>query len=223
MKNLLQVAINEFGIKEIKGPRHNRRIVQYAQDSNLKWITDDETPWCSTFLNWVALKSGLKNSKSAAARSWLNVGFEVQDPEPGDIAVFWRDHINSNKGHVAIYLGYSKSRSRIYVLGGNQGDAVSISAYPAERLLAFRRLTNTKAVSLPSPPLRRGSRGPKVISIQNALKVLGFNPGTSDGAYGAKTEAAIKQLQSTRGNLRVTGIYNSETKKHMEALLADKG
>ncbi|MFV0564367.1 MAG: TIGR02594 family protein [Flavobacteriaceae bacterium] len=222
MKNLLEVAINEFGIKEIKGPEHNKRIIQYAHDSKLTWINDDETAWCSTFMNWVALQAGLEQTKSAAARSWLNAGFEIQNPEPGDVVVFWRESINSHLGHVGIYLGYSKDQTRIYVLGGNQGDAVSISAYPANRLLAFRRLGNTSSVSLPSSPLRKGSRGTAVIALQNALKVLGYNPSTSDGIYGAKTEAAVQQLQSTNANLNITGIYNAETKAVMETLLANK-
>ncbi len=223
MKNLLEVAINEFGIKEIKGLEHNARIVQYAQDSNFPWITDDETPWCSTFMNWVALQAGLNNSNSAAARSWLTVGFETNSPEPGDVVVFWRESIHSAFGHVGIYMGYSKDHSRIYVLGGNQGDAVSISAYPAERLLGFRRPTNSNSIVLPDSPIRKGETGTHVIAIQNALKILGFSPGTSDGIFGPKTESAIKQLQATNQNLNITGIYNADTKKYMETLLADKG
>ncbi|MGJ8745243.1 TIGR02594 family protein [Polaribacter sp.] len=223
MKNLLEVAINEFGVKEIKGPQHNNRIIKYAHESNLTWINDDETAWCSTFINWVALQAGLTNSKSAAARSWLNVGFETNTPEPGDIVVFWRESIHSHLGHVGIYMGYSIDQSRIYVLGGNQGDAVSISAYPAARLLSFRRLTNSSSTSLPNSPIRKGARGAEVISIQNALKILGFNPGTSDGIFGDKTANAIKQLQSTNSSFTISGIYNADTKKLMETLLADKG
>ncbi|MFD2551761.1 TIGR02594 family protein [Bizionia sediminis] len=222
MKNLLQIAINEFGVKEIIGPKHNDRIIKYAHDSKFTWINDDETPWCSTFMNWVALEAGLQNSKSAAARSWLNVGFETQNPEPGDVVVFWREHINSKLGHVGIYLGYSKDQSRIYVLGGNQDNAVSISAYPANRLLSFRRLTNSNSVSLPTPPLQNGSRGPQVIAIQNALKILGYNPGTSDGIFGDKTQQALEQLQTTDQHVKITGIYNTETKNLMEGLLANK-
>lgn len=223
MKNLLNVAINEIGVTEIKGMKHNKRVLEYAQQSFFPWIKDDETPWCSIFINWVAKEAGLEASKSAAARSWQNVGFEIQEPEPGDIAVFWRDSINSHLGHVGIYLGFSKDGSRVYVLGGNQGDAVSISAYPSNRVLSFRRLTNTGNAKLPPSPLRNGSKGTNVVKLQNALKILGFNPGTSDGSYGKKTENAVKQLQSTNDSLKITGIYNAQTKKHMENLLADKG
>ncbi|GAA4237567.1 hypothetical protein GCM10022291_24650 [Postechiella marina] len=223
MKNLLNVAINEVGVTEIKGLKHNKRILEYAEQSYFSWIKDDETPWCSVFLNWVAKEAGLSTSKSAAARSWQNVGFETQEPEPGDIVVFWRDNINSHLGHVGIYLGFSKDGNRVYVLGGNQGDAVSISAYPTNRVLSFRRLTNTGNSKLPPSPLRKGSKGTNIVKLQNALKVLGFNPGTSDGDYGNKTESAIKQLQSTNNSLKITGIYNAQTKDYMQTLLANKG
>jgi len=223
MKNLLEIAINEFGTKEIKGPKHNARIVKYAHESNFTWISDDETAWCSTFMNWVALEAGLVNSKSAAARSWLGVGFEVSNPEPGDIVVFWRDSIYSHKGHVGIYMGFSKDQSRVYVLGGNQGDAVSISGYPADRILSFRRLTNSNTIDLPNKTLRKGATSNDVKKIQDVLKLLGFNPGTSDGIFGDKTANAIKELQTSNTNLKVTGIYTKATKKYIEELLANKG
>ena len=222
MNNLLHVAINEIGIREIKGTKHNKRILEYASQSYFKHIKDDETPWCSIFVNWVAKQAGLSTSKSAAARSWLHVGFETHNPEPGDIVVFWRERIDSRKGHVGIYLGYSKDGSRVYVLGGNQGDAVSISAYDADRILGFRRLTSSTSTTLPPSPLRRGSKGQNVIKLQDVLKVLGFNPGTSDGDYGPKTERAVRLLQATNPNLNITGIYNAETKAFMNQLLADK-
>jgi uncharacterized protein (TIGR02594 family) len=88
MKNLLEVVINEFGVKEIKGPQHNSRIIKYTHQSNLTWINDAKTAWCSTFINWVAIQAGFAISKYAAARSWLNVGFETSQPEPTDIVVF---------------------------------------------------------------------------------------------------------------------------------------
>lgn len=222
MGNLLEIAINEFGTKEIKGARHNDRIIKYAHESGLTWINDDETAWCSTFLNWVALKAGLSHSKSAAARSWLGVGFEISSPEPGDIVVFWRESIHSHLGHVGIYMGFSIDKTRVYVLGGNQGDAVSISAYPAERVLSFRRLSPSGSLSLPQPPIQKGATGEKVKKIQDALKILGFNPGTSDGIFGDKTANALKDLQSANEILEINGIYTAETKSFMEELMANK-
>ena len=222
MENLLKVAMNEIGEREIKGSQHNQRILQYAKEANFENIKDDETAWCSVFMNWVAKQAGLQTSNSAMARSWLNVGFDVRDPEPGDVVVFWRDSRSSHFGHVGIYLGYSLDAKRIYVLGGNQSDSVSVSAYPTERLLGFRRLTNKTSLKLPPSPIRKGQKGSHVVQLQDALKVLGFNSGTSDGDFGPKTQSALENLQSTNSELNITGIYNSETKAFMEKLLANK-
>lgn len=219
MDKLIQVATRELGISEISGENHNERILQYAREIGQNWINDDETPWCSVFMNWVAMKSGCKRSNSAAARSWLNVGFSVQNPEPGDVVVYWRDDPNSHKGHVGIFLGYSNDHSRIYTLGGNQGNSVSISAYSSDRLLDFRRLQLEGEKTLPEKVLKRGDTGREVADLQNALKQANFNPGTSDGIFGPKTESAVKQLQTTSLDLEITGIFDEDTRDHLLGLI----
>ena len=60
MDNILKIAVPELGQKEIPGPEHNKRILDYATDE-FEWINDDETPWCSVFVNWVAKKAGLQS------------------------------------------------------------------------------------------------------------------------------------------------------------------
>ncbi|GEM_PF-1094756 len=44
-----------------------------------------------------------------------------------------------------------------------------------------------------------GSRGTDVSRMQDALRSAGYNPGTSDGIFGAKTVAAVKQFQAAKG------------------------
>ncbi|SHF19075.1 TIGR02594 family protein [Fodinibius roseus] len=219
MNELLKVATNELGVTEISGSVHSERILKYAEDIGLSWINDDETPWCSIFMNWVALKAGVEQSQSAAARSWLNVGFSVQNPEPGDIVVYWRGNPSSHQGHVGIFLGFSSDHERIYTLGGNQGDSVSISAYPRERLLDFRRLTSTDDVVLQDKVLKRGDRGQAVVKLQDALKMGGFDVGTSDGIFGPKTEGGVKKLQSTDFDLEITGVFDRATREYLLELL----
>lgn len=223
MKNLLSVAINEIGVKEIKGTRHSKRILEYAETSGFAWVNDDETPWCSIFMNWVAKKAGLKQSGSASARSWLNVGEAINTPEPGDVVIYYRGDINSWKGHVGIFMGYSANGDRIYTLGGNQMDSVCITAYSAEKLLGFRRLNPTRKPRLPKPILKRGSKGAEVVKLQDVLKLLNYNVGTSDGDFGQKTERALKLLQSTHTSISANGIYNEHTRDYITMLLENKG
>ena len=56
MLDILQIASKEMGVTQIVGPEHNDRILQYASEIGMDWINDDETPWCSIFMNWVAKK-----------------------------------------------------------------------------------------------------------------------------------------------------------------------
>ena len=196
MEQLLKIAFNELGTEEIVGKEDNPEVLKYAKDTKIKGITSDEIPWCSTFVNWVAWKSGLQFSGKANARSWLNVGTKVNSPEPGDIVVFWRESPQSWKGHVGIFLGVSPDRKRVYCLGGNQGNRVSVSAYRLNTVLSYQRQAPVKKLIIPDPPLQKGNAGPAVVALQDALKLLNINVGTSDGDFGKKTEAGIKELQT---------------------------
>lgn len=60
------------------------------------------------------------------------------------------------------------------------------------------------------PMLRRGSKGPDVERLQRQLAAAGFDPGGSDGIFGAKTEAAVRAFQSARG-LSADGIVGPKT------------
>ncbi len=138
MKSLIEIALSQYGTKEISGAVNNRTIVDFAQESGFKWVNNDETPWCSIFANWVAKKAELPRSGKADARSWLKIGTEVHHPLLGDIAVFKRG-TSAWEGHVAFYI--NEMDGFINVLGGNQSDTVKISAYNKENLLGYRRLT----------------------------------------------------------------------------------
>jgi uncharacterized protein (TIGR02594 family) len=220
MHDLLRTAAAELGQAEIVGPEHNPRIVAYARECGIDWVTDDETPWCSTFMNWVAFEAGVERSDSANARSWLTVGRKADPPEPGDVVVFWRESLVSKKGHVGLFIGFASDGQRVYVLGGNQGNQVGISAYGLDRVLGFRRL-RARSNTIPEPPLERGDRGEPVVRLQDALKLLDFEPGTSDGVFGPRTEAALRALQATTEEVEITGVYDHVTRDALERALQD--
>jgi uncharacterized protein (TIGR02594 family) len=219
MDTLIKTAIAELGQKEVPGADDNAAIVRYAHESGFNWINDDETPWCSIFVNWCAKKVNLKGTGKADARSWLFAGQRIENPEPGDVVVFWREKPESWKGHVGFFFGFSKDGLRVYCLGGNQGNQVSISAFPINTILGFRRLAPSSTVILPDTVLRIGNTGNAVKNLQDALKVAGFDCGTSDGDFGKKTEDAVKALQSTRFGLRVDGIFDETTRVYLLEIL----
>ncbi len=134
----IEIALSQIGIKEITGRRHNPEVLKYFKEIGHLWVKDDETAWCSAFVNWVCKKAGLPYSGKLNARSWLNVGRRTTRPKLGDITLFWRESKRSWKGHVAFFI--RETPSWIYVLGGNQNNQVKISAYPKYRLLEYRRL-----------------------------------------------------------------------------------
>lgn len=131
----MPIALAEVGVKEFPGNGDNPRIVEYLKSTNLSapFNSNDETHWCSGFVNWCVERSGFEGTDSAWARGWLNWGKKLTTPRRGCIVVFKRE---VNSGHVAFYIG--ETATQIKVLGGNQSNAVSISSYPKSRLLGYR-------------------------------------------------------------------------------------
>jgi hypothetical protein len=150
----------------------------------------------------------------------LLTGLNVDNaPEPGDIVVFWRGSPDSWTGHVGIFFGFSISGERVYCLGGNQGNQVSVSAYSFDQVLGFRRLAPSTMLLLPDPVLQNGDRGDAVKALQNALKAIGIDCGTSDGIFGSMTENAVVLLQSMETGLAVDGVYNDATRDYLFEVL----
>ena len=140
MNNLLSVALCEYGVQEIIGGMHNPQILKYFKVSGHNWVKDDETAWCSSFINYVAIKSGHEASMKLNARSWLDIGTPTSNPVIGDIVIYWRGSRDSWKGHVGIFINYDEDGININTLGGNQKNSVCIMGYDKGRLLGFRKL-----------------------------------------------------------------------------------
>jgi uncharacterized protein (TIGR02594 family) len=131
----MDIAIAELGVHEDSLPgQHNARIVEYHQTTTLK-ATDDETPWCSAFVNWVMHQSGRNGTNSALAKSWLDWGVPVTNPTPGVIVVIKKKTAGFSQAtgsptgfHVGFFVSLSPSYIRI--LGGNQSNQVRYSNFP---------------------------------------------------------------------------------------------
>lgn len=144
--DIAQVFIGE---KEIGGGMDNPMILAMLRTDN-KWPENDEVPWCSAFVNYVCKLLRLPRSKSLLARSWLEVGMGVQLDDAlcaFDVVILQRGsgdqpgpENTTAPGHVGFFAGMSPDWELVEVLGGNQGDQVKISRYPADRILGIRRL-----------------------------------------------------------------------------------
>lgn len=216
--SIVKIAASQIGVKEIVGGEHNDTIVQYAKDIGLTWINDDETPWCATFVNWVLKRCGYQYKSSARARDFESYGTPAQDPQPGDIVVFWRESISSGKGHVGFLWGYSKDGGYIFVLGGNQGNQVTITKYGLSNILGFRRVVETDTLEIPKAPLRKGDKGGEVNKLQEILKYFNLYSIKVDGDFGNGTVEGVKKFQQKYG-LSVTGEYDTSTHDKIFTLL----
>lgn len=65
------------------------------------------------------------------------------------------------------------------------------------------------------------ARHSKVKEIQGNLSKLGFNPGTIDGIFGAKTETAVRSFQRTNA-LVVDGSVGPDTLKMLDQMISKK-
>lgn len=127
-------------VNELPGAQQHPAIQWAHMLCGLGHDQADEVPWCSSWLNLVAWLLQLPRSKSAAARSWLHVGtvIELKDAHAGQDVVVLKRGTNPAQGHVGLYAGHRGDT--VYVLGGNQGDAITIAAFPVADLLGVRRL-----------------------------------------------------------------------------------
>lgn len=128
----LDIARSTIGLNETTG-RH--ALVSFLRNGGVN-IDPTVTPWCAGWANAALTQAGMVGTGSLAARSFLNWGEPVAEPQIGDVVVLSRGS-NPAHGHVGFFKGYDE-RGRILVLGGNQSDAVNVQAYAANRLLGFR-------------------------------------------------------------------------------------
>ncbi len=135
---IITAALNEIGVTEKPGEKHNPRILEYFEEIGHSWVDDDETAWCAAFANFILKVAGYEGSGKLNARSFLDVGHQTKTPAIGDVVVFWREKPSSWKGHVAFFI--RETDKHIYVLGGNQKNKVCIQAYPKSKLLEYRRV-----------------------------------------------------------------------------------
>jgi len=130
----IRIADGEMGQAEVPGASHNLRIVRYARDIGCTWVESDEVPWCAGFVGACLQRAGLEHTGSMLARSYLNWGVEC-GPVKHAVVVLRRGN-DPRAGHVGFLV--ERRDGKVYLLGGNQGNAVSIAAYMETDVLGYR-------------------------------------------------------------------------------------
>jgi uncharacterized protein (TIGR02594 family) len=133
----LDTARAYLGQREVKGPHHNPHVLKWWKKIGAPFA-DDETPWCGAFVGGVLAETGLKPvAAGAAARAWLKLPVKLDRAAVGAVVVFWRGSPGGGQGHVGFVVGRDQSNN-LMVLGGNQGDAVTIKPFSRNRVLGYR-------------------------------------------------------------------------------------
>ena len=144
---LFDLAQRFVGVKELPGEGSNPMVLAMLK-LDAGWPEDDEVAWCSAFVNYICWLCRAPRSKSLRARSWLQVGHAIEhaaatvgrdvviikrgkEPQPGPEVI-------EAQGHVGFYAGHEGGN--VLILGGNQGNQVSIAAFPWASVLGIRRL-----------------------------------------------------------------------------------
>lgn len=171
MQHVHDVASEYLGLKEYPGAKHNPAVVEMFAKSGHSWVQDDETPWCAAFANSVLADCGIEGTGKLNARSFETWGQRVphfDQAQKGDVCVFWRKKPDGPYGHVAFFDHYDEETNRIHVLGGNQGNAVSVAGYPYNRLIALRRAAAPGEAPAPTPKPMGKSTTIKATTIAGA-------------------------------------------------------
>jgi uncharacterized protein (TIGR02594 family) len=129
-------ALELYGVQEIPGNVHNPVILSWAKETKLNHVYKvDEMPWCGLYMAVVMQRAERPFVKDPLwARNWSQWGIRMSQAMLGDVLVFRRGTVS---GHVAIYVG--EDLTHYHVLGGNQGNGVSILRMAKSRLISVQR------------------------------------------------------------------------------------
>lgn len=134
---LLKEMLALHGTVEAKGNRNNPEILKWAKSIGLgKVYKADAVAWCGLTVAYAAAQAGWDHAprgNALWARNWAAWGNAADKPMLGDVLVF----VRKGGGHVGLYV--AEDLTAYHVLGGNQGDAVTIKRIAKSRLLAARR------------------------------------------------------------------------------------
>lgn len=137
----LLAARKLIGTREAAGAANNMGIMGWAKALGAKVLgmvyNADSVPWCGLFVAHCLRSAAIELSEmkvAVRAKAWAVWGANLAADRlsPGAILVFERE----GGGHVGFYVG--EDSTHYHILGGNQGDTVSIMRLGKGRCIARR-------------------------------------------------------------------------------------
>ena len=155
----------KLGTREAAGPANNPTILGWAKRLGTKvlgmFYNADSVPWCGVFAAECFDEAGVQSPLCAVrALSWADWGANLRAERlaPGAVLVFQRP----GGGHVGFYVG--EDADAYHVLGGNQGDSVSVARLAKARCVARRWPSGRPVIGKPV----RTAAGPGSVSRDEA-------------------------------------------------------
>lgn len=137
-----------LGLKEGPGAADNPTVVAFYADCGHPEVKHDATAWCAAFVGSMLHKAGIKGTGTLWALDYSHYGQKLLLPVLGAIATKKR----TGGGHVAFVV--AASPSTVWLLGGNQGDAVCIEAVPRSSIFSYALPPGYDAKTLPALPIK---------------------------------------------------------------------
>jgi len=131
----LVLARAELGMREKPGLEDNPRILEYFAATRYH-APHDEVPWCAAFVCFCLESAKARSPRSCRAADFANWGKQSELVD-GAVVVFGKaDPDAGGSGHVAFCVGLEGDW--VFVLGGNQSNAVTVAKRPKSRVVAVR-------------------------------------------------------------------------------------
>ncbi len=136
----LVAALDLLGTKELAGGANSPTIMAWTKELAdagfpVAGYSADSVPWCGLFIAVCMVRAQRTPvDQPLWALNWAKFGEPGGQPELGDILTFKRE----GGGHVAIYIG-EDTQGTFHILGGNQGDQVSIMRISKARMYSCRQ------------------------------------------------------------------------------------
>lgn len=171
-------ALGDIGLQEWVLNARGRKVSNPAVERYINKVEGHplsalETPWCAYFVGAKLEYHGIPSSKSGMARSYLKWGTQLDKNDDsawkcGDIVIFWRGSPNGSAGHIAFLLQWDETY--VYVLGGNQGDKVTIQRFERSKIIGITRPASKWVTKITATGAGQAAIGTAVV-VKEALSV----------------------------------------------------
>lgn len=181
---------------------------------------------CRGFTHWLLEQIGIEikgqgaTSQWSTNTNWLIKGPISQIPTDKVCVVFMWDSKKQNMSHTGMHIGNGVI---VHCSGKVKEGKTTDRGWTHYAIpVGLEGSVTPMPTPVTKPMIRNGSVGEYVMEAQNKLIEAGYDLGRSgaDGKFGAKTVAAVKAFQKSKG-LKADGIVGKDTWAALDAVSGD--